>query len=172
MASAIERQWTLLALLPKPPRKIEAKSLLEALARRGFRTHLRTIQRDLSDLARVFPIVSDERQKPYGWRWSEDAEFLCTVPRRDDAPALETIEIELAIRKLAVRTVVERLRAQVHAADESDPKRTRLRATVEDSCAMRRMLLGHASDVEVVSPASLRREIAEHARRAAESHAR
>ena len=169
MASAIERQWTLLALLPKPPRKIEAKSLLEALARRGFRTHLRTIQRDLLDLARVFPIVSDERQKPYGWRWSEDAEFLCTVPRPDDAPALETLEVELAIRKLAVRTV-ERLRAQVHGVDESDPKRTRVRAIVEDSCAMRRTLLGHASDVEVVGPSALRAEIAQHAEHALRAH--
>jgi predicted DNA-binding transcriptional regulator YafY len=38
--------------------------------------------------------------------------------------------------------------------------------TLEDSELARRLLLGHANDVEVVAPLSLRREIAERARQA------
>lgn len=72
MGTALIRQWWILTLLPRPPQKIDTATLLAKLRERGVVTHRRTVQRDLIELAVVFPIVADERSKPYGWRWAED----------------------------------------------------------------------------------------------------
>jgi hypothetical protein len=85
MGTALMRQWLVLALLPKPPRRVDAAFIAASLAARELKIHLRTIQRDLIELASVFPIVADERSKPYGWRWSEDAQLLPATP---SCPAL------------------------------------------------------------------------------------
>ena len=44
--------------------------------------HRRTIQRDLVDLAHLFPIAVNERSKPYTWRWKDGAvpPFLVLAP--------------------------------------------------------------------------------------------
>lgn len=78
MASATLRQWHLLSLLPKGPRRIDSATLAARLRERGFVVHHRTVQRDLVELAHVFPIVKDHRSKPYGWRWSDDGALLCS----------------------------------------------------------------------------------------------
>jgi len=95
VASAIVRQWHLLSLLPRGPRRIDTATLAELLRARGVDVHRRTIQRDLVELAAVFPLVSDERTKPYSWRWSDDADARCAIPwlaggaRRCMTPLLE-----------------------------------------------------------------------------------
>lgn len=71
MGAALIRQWWILSLLPRPPQKIDTATLLAKLRERGVGTHRRTVQRDLVELAIVFPIVADERSKPYGWRWAD-----------------------------------------------------------------------------------------------------
>ncbi len=70
---ALQRQWMLLARLPRLPRKIDAATLETNLHEAGIRIHRRTIQRDLVALSRLFPIVCDERNKPFGWSLSQDA---------------------------------------------------------------------------------------------------
>lgn len=82
MGSAIVRQWHLLTLLPRGPRRIDTASLENQLRARGLDAHRRTIQRDLIELGRTFPIVSDERRKPYGWCWADDAELPCAIAAR------------------------------------------------------------------------------------------
>lgn len=73
MGATILRQWMILIVLPRPPRRIDTASIESRLRERGIEVHRRTIQRDLLELAEIFPIVADERAKPYGWRWSDDA---------------------------------------------------------------------------------------------------
>lgn len=80
MGSTIIRQWHLLTLLPQAPRRIDTATLEALLRARGFAAHRRTIQRDLVELASVFPIVADERSKPYGWCWAEGASLFAAVP--------------------------------------------------------------------------------------------
>jgi len=80
VGSTIVRQWHLLTLLPKGPRRIDTATLEAQLRARGFEAHRRTIQRDLVELAGVFPIVSDDRSKPYGWRWADHAELFGAFP--------------------------------------------------------------------------------------------
>ena len=82
MGSSIVRQWHLLALLPRGPRRIDTASLENQLRARGLAAHRRTIQRDLIELGRIFPIVSDERKKPYGWCWADDAELPRAIAAR------------------------------------------------------------------------------------------
>lgn len=176
MGSSIVRQWHLLTLLPKGPRRIDSATLVARLRERGLAIHRRTIQRDLLELATVFPLVADERSKPYGWRWADDAELLCTIPalRGVDASAPE-IDLVLRVRRAAARVVTEGLRGpeargRVVHVDEAATDRqgtVEIRARVPDGCSLRRWLLGFADALEVVGPAHLRAELAERAARVA-----
>jgi predicted DNA-binding transcriptional regulator YafY len=178
VGSTIVRQWHLLTLLPKGPRRIDSAMLEARLRARGLDVHRRTIQRDLVELASVFPIVSDERSKPYGWRWSDDAELLCAIPALPGAlPGAPEIELVLRVRGAAVKAVSEGLRGpegqarNVHVAVASVDRVMHdvhvVRARVPDGCALRRWLFGFADALVVVEPAHLRAELAQKAARIA-----
>jgi predicted DNA-binding transcriptional regulator YafY len=176
VCSTIVRQWHLLTLLPKGPRRIDSRGLVERLRARGLDVHRRTIQRDLVELASVFPIVSDETTKPYGWRWADDAELLCAIPAlpgAGDAARVPEIDLVLRVRTVAVRAVSEGLRGPegqartVHVEPDRSPGSAELRARLPDTCALRRWLFGFADALEVIEPAHLRSELAEKAARIA-----
>ncbi|MBX3221094.1 MAG: WYL domain-containing protein [Labilithrix sp.] len=167
-------------MLPRSPRRIDTGSIESRLRERGIEVHRRTIQRDLVELAEVFPIVADERARPYGWRWSEDADSAFDVPAPHRSPTAAHaadaggIDVSLRVRKIALHLVWGRLRArraQV-SADARDPLFVVVAAAVDDSPVTRRLLLGHGDDVEVLAPPALRREIADRARRVLAAHAR
>jgi hypothetical protein len=179
VASTIVRQWHLLTLLPKGPRRIDTATLEARLRERGIEVHRRTIQRDLLDLATVFPLVSDERSKPYGWRWADDAELLCALPAlpgaRDTVPEIDLV---LQVRRAAVRAISEGLRGpegqarHVHVGNAdgngiADVDFVEVSARVPDACALRRWLFGFADALEVVSPPHVRAELAAKASRVA-----
>ena len=63
------RQWNMLRLLPRAPAKISARDLCERLSTADFPVTKRTVERDLNELAALFPLVVDTREKPYGWSW-------------------------------------------------------------------------------------------------------
>jgi len=86
MAEPILRQWELLRAVPRHPRKATAQQLADRLAEAGFETSLRTVQRDLVELAAIFPLAADERERPYGWSWTREAVF--ELPAMDSATAL------------------------------------------------------------------------------------
>lgn len=71
MSSGLVRQWHLLQKMPPFPRKVATSTLVEALRCEGIDVGIRTVQRDLVFLSRVFPIVQDDRSKPFGWSWSQ-----------------------------------------------------------------------------------------------------
>lgn len=62
----------MLRLIPRHPFKVTAKELHEKLLAENYITTKRTVERDLMSLSESFPIVSDERDKPYGWSWLKD----------------------------------------------------------------------------------------------------
>jgi WD40 repeat protein len=70
--TTMPRQWVLLKLIPKYPKKTSAREILNKLQGEGFDVTKRTVERDLIDLSRQFPIVSDDAV-PIGWSWSKDA---------------------------------------------------------------------------------------------------
>ncbi|CAD5372910.1 WYL domain-containing protein [Rubrivivax sp. A210] len=47
--------------------------LRESLADRGYEIDLRSVQRDLRDLQKSFPLDHNDKGKPHGWRWSSEA---------------------------------------------------------------------------------------------------
>jgi predicted DNA-binding transcriptional regulator YafY len=87
MNDALHRQWCMLNMIPRKPRKLSVADIQLKLAGEGYAVTARTIQRDLNALSRRFPLISDERSKPYGWSWSHNAQVF-DVPGMDAATAL------------------------------------------------------------------------------------
>jgi predicted DNA-binding transcriptional regulator YafY len=67
------RQWNMLRLIPRSPQKISAAQLHERLSTADFPVTKRTVERDLNELATVFPLELDSRDRPYGWSWERNA---------------------------------------------------------------------------------------------------
>ncbi len=85
MAKRPDGQETLLfalELLRRIPRRrrITAGELHRQLQEAGLQKDLRTVQRQLKLLSEHFDIECDDREKPYGYRWSPQAKAFC-VPR-------------------------------------------------------------------------------------------
>jgi predicted DNA-binding transcriptional regulator YafY len=161
MSDAILRQWMILSMLPAPPRRIGTAALEAGLRERGMQVHRRTIQRDLIELATIFPIVVDDRGKPYGWRWA-------SVPSLAGRP-LPTPSPRMVVRLRAPRAALDSMAACVgisnlrHASGEAE-------ALLDDAPSTRRVLLAFADAIEVVSPPALRAEIRERLRHAIATH--
>lgn len=68
----IARQWEMLKLIPRAPRKVSARQLHEKLEALGFPTTARTVERDLITLSLRFPLEADAG-KPRGWAWNREA---------------------------------------------------------------------------------------------------
>jgi predicted DNA-binding transcriptional regulator YafY len=86
MNDTILRQWAMLRLIPRNPRKIATTVMLDRLERAGFVTTLRTIQRDLNTLSTAFPSVSDDARSQ-GWSWAVGAPQI-DMPALDEVSAL------------------------------------------------------------------------------------
>ncbi|GAB3727100.1 hypothetical protein GCM10028862_03220 [Luteimonas pelagia] len=71
----LARQWKMLAAVPRAPVRITVAELEQKLLDEGFRVARRTIERDLQSLSARFPLVVDDRSKPFGWSWARDAAF-------------------------------------------------------------------------------------------------
>jgi predicted DNA-binding transcriptional regulator YafY len=176
VASQLVRQWRILSLIPKTPPGVEVATLEARLFASGVAVHRRTIQRDLVELAEVFPLVSMGEEKPYRWRWSDDARFLCSIPilEAPEEPGAE-VSLRLRVDKSTARYVIEGLRGKPAAArDVTSVRRDKMHvevlARVVDTCTLRRWLLGFADSVEVLAPEHVRTELAQAAARIAERH--
>lgn len=77
----------MLRMIPRHPRKIDSATIEERLKSQGFQVHRRTIQRDLEFFSETFPLLCDDRDKPYGWSWSSEAASF-DIPQMDPSTAL------------------------------------------------------------------------------------
>lgn len=93
------RQWQMLRLIPRHPAKITAKQLTNKLEAENFAVTKRTVERDLQTLSESFPLLADERDKPYGWSWQKDARTF-DVPGMSNAEALAFRMVELHLASL------------------------------------------------------------------------
>lgn len=74
--TTLARQWELLRNhLPSRPPGRTSKDLRERLEAAGHKVEKRTVERDMVELSRIFPIVRNENGIPYGWHWRENARF-------------------------------------------------------------------------------------------------
>lgn len=74
--TTIARQWELLRnhLPSRRPGKT-SRQLRDALAAAGHNVTKRTIERDMDELSRIFPIVRNTKGVPHGWHWRPNARF-------------------------------------------------------------------------------------------------
>jgi predicted DNA-binding transcriptional regulator YafY len=170
MGETVLRQWLVLAMLPRPPRRIDSGSIEARLRDRGIEVHRRTIQRDLLELAGVFPIVVDERAKPYGWRWSDDAQFQ-SIAEPLALTALR-IDVRLRIRRPSLEELLGRLGAAHRRITNTNGDLVEVEIAIEDADWPKRLLLGYADEVEVLGPPAFRSEIAARAQRIVTLHER
>jgi len=81
------RQWQMLRVIPRYPRKMEAREIMERLRAEGYEVTKRTVERDLIMLSERFPLQVDDRERPYGWSWQKDAAAM-DVPGMSPTEAL------------------------------------------------------------------------------------
>lgn len=123
------RQWQMLRMIPRYPQKITARELHEKLQAEQFDVTKRTVERDLLSLSEMFPLVSDERDKPYGWSWSKDAP-LFSLPGLSHSEALTLAMVEQHLDALLPASTLQQLQpyfnaARKHLSGISKSERTR-----------------------------------------------
>ena len=99
MSETLVRQWEMLRLIPRAPRKIATADIEVGLRENGFDVNRRTVQRDLQYLSIAFPLTVDDRHKPFGWSWMKEASPF-------DVPGLD-LHASLAFRMASLH--LERL---------------------------------------------------------------
>src|SRR3989344_116881 len=113
----IPRQWQLLRLLPRYPRKITAGELQRLLEGEGHKTTKRTIERDLLFLSDIFPVSLDDREKPYGWSWQKNAPIL-DVPGLTATQALAFALVQRFLAPLLPASMLDDLKPYFKTAEQ------------------------------------------------------
>ncbi|HET7561584.1 MAG TPA: WYL domain-containing protein [Rhodanobacteraceae bacterium] len=83
----LRRQWLMLQVIPRYPGKTTAAELAMRLRAERYDVTKRTVERDLIALSEDFPLVCDDRTKPFGWSWQKDAKQF-SVPGMSPLQAL------------------------------------------------------------------------------------
>lgn len=105
----------MLRFIPRAPARIAVKDLQEQLRDVDFKVSTRTVQRDLLDLSTVFPLVSDDREKPYGWSWQREAPSF-DLPGLSIPDALTLTLVEQHLRNQLPPTALDALQPQFRSA--------------------------------------------------------
>lgn len=108
--STLARQWELLQLLPGGPPGISASEIQQKLANNGHQTSKRTVERDLVELSRLFPLQCNNKGTPYGWYWTPGKS--ANLPGISISEALTLTLVENSIRPLIPRFMLESLEAR------------------------------------------------------------
>ncbi len=112
---ALFRQWHMLRLLPRFPQKVAVQDIRRALEGEGFEITDRSLQRDLNELSRVFPLHCDDRDKPFGWSWQKDAASF-DLPGLTVPEALTLAMVEHHLGTLLPTPMVDQLQPYFKAA--------------------------------------------------------
>jgi predicted DNA-binding transcriptional regulator YafY len=123
----------MLRLVPRYPQKITVQDIRRSLAGVGFEITERSVQRDLNDLSDVFPLVCDDREKPFGWSWQKDAASF-DLPGLSVPEALTLAMAERQLRDLLPLPMLDQLQPHFKAARkrlESEPRPDRGRSWLD-----------------------------------------
>ncbi len=112
------RQWAMLRMIPRYPRKITAREMMEKLSNEGFSMTKRSVERDLQGISATFPLVSDEREKPYGWSWALNAPTF-DLPGLSPSEALTFKLAQEYLVKLMPHNMLLQLVPYFNAADKT-----------------------------------------------------
>lgn len=78
------RQWLILRKLTTRRPGITAREMMNHLKSEGIAVTKRTVERDLVELSRLFPLETSVGSPPIGWRWRRDA--------AQELPGLDLVE--------------------------------------------------------------------------------
>lgn len=124
--STLARQWELLKLLPPRTPGASASELQGRLQESGFSASKRTVERDLTELSRLFPIQCNSKGVPYGWYW--ESERSIDLPGITLSDALTVCLVEGSIKALMPSSMLKSLeprfnqaRSKLEALGESNP---------------------------------------------------
>ena len=115
MNDTLMRQWAMLRLIPRFPRRIDTPTIHSQLLGQGMAVSLRTVQRDLNSLATTFPLDFDE-SKPQGWCWQEGASQL-EIPSMDAHAALTFNLVEQYMQNMLPRSTLNQMAPWFNAAE-------------------------------------------------------
>ncbi|MDX8379926.1 MAG: WYL domain-containing protein [Gallionella sp.] len=110
----LQRQWQMLRMIPRHPKKITAGELHKKLLME-FNVGKRTIERDLQSLSGLFPLVADERDRPFGWSWAQDAPIF-SLPGLSQTEALTLAMVEQHLNTLLPSSTLQQLEPYFSAA--------------------------------------------------------
>ena len=112
----LQRQWQTLRLIPRYPRRISATDLHAQLSANGYKVTKRTVERDLQTLSGIFPLVADERAKPYGWSWDQAAPAF-DLPGLSNSEALTLLLAREHLAALLPASTLAQLRPHFRMAE-------------------------------------------------------
>lgn len=115
--NTLPRQWEMLRLLPRAPRKVTVAELQTRLEVQGYPTSSRTIERDLQSLSDRFPLVVDDASKPYGWSWARDANFEF-MPRLSTSQGVALLLSREHLRNLLPQSTLRELASVFELAEK------------------------------------------------------
>lgn len=105
-SNSLYRQWQILSRL-STGKWMGTRELQEILQREGIDISLRTIQRDLNQIAQRFPIESN-KTVPQGWRWRADAP-LQSLPHMTSSQAVTFMMVEEHLKHLLPPSLIEEM---------------------------------------------------------------
>ena len=124
--STLARQWELLKLLPSRMPGASASELQSRLQGAGFPASKRTVERDLTELSRLFPIQCNSKGVPYGWYWESGRSI--DLPGITLSDALTVCMVEGSIKPLMPSSMLKSLeprfcqaRSKLEALGDSNP---------------------------------------------------
>lgn len=115
-SNSLYRQWQILSRL-STGKWMGTRELQQQLQREGIETSLRTIQRDLNQIAQRFPIESN-KTVPQGWRWCSDAPIQ-SLPHMTSSQAVTFMMVEEHLKHLLPPSLVAEINPWFDAARRS-----------------------------------------------------
>jgi len=112
----MDRQWSLLKHLPSGPPGKSATQLRALLAEDGHEVTKRTIERDLNELSRIFPLSCNDRSAPFGWYLVPGARL--DLPGMDLPEAVSLGLLENLLRQLVPPAFMQALESRFATAKE------------------------------------------------------
>lgn len=115
-STSLYRQWQMLSCLTIG-KWIGTRQLKTVLQREGIEVSLRTIQRDLNQLAERFPIESN-KETPQGWRWRADAPIQ-SLPNMTSSQAVTFMMVEEHLKHLLPPSLIQEMNPWFNLAKHS-----------------------------------------------------
>lgn len=115
-AKQLTRLLLVLRMVPRRGRISTTDILSRLKTEYDIEIDLRTVQRDLVDLSRLYPLVSDEK-RPAGWSWSKDA-LSFDLPIMDPLAALAFRLVRDSMTRMLPRAALAGLDSYFRTADD------------------------------------------------------